>query len=106
MTEKEIYNALKTLKIPVAYRQFNHSVSIPCIVYYVDYENQYGGDECENLIAQKNIILELYTAKKDIVLENKIHEILKNVEHTVNEYTVDNALMIVFEYSVFEKLEV
>lgn len=106
MTEKELYKALKALKIPVAYRQFNHTVELPYLVYYIDSDSRYGGDDSENLIQNKNIIIELYTAKKDLTLENKIHKILTNFDHTVNEYTVDNTLMTVFEYGTTNKLEV
>lgn len=76
MTEKELVLILKKAKIPLFYREFSSSAQIkpPYMVYYRENnDNIYADDEA--YIVSKNMVVELYTEKKDFALEEKIEKI-------------------------------
>ena len=85
-----MYKALKTLKIPVAYRLFkNKPESIPFCVYYLDNRNQYGADNL-NMLERRTVVIELYTEKKEIELENKLLRLFKDEELDIDETYIDD----------------
>ena len=78
MSYKELFDLLSTLKIPVAYNHFEESQNVmpPFLIYRErDFNTLYADDI--NYFDIENFELELVTIKKDIQLENKISNLLK-----------------------------
>ena len=85
-----VYTALRTLKIPVAYRLFKSKPeSIPFCVYYLDNRDQYGADDL-NMLERRTVVIELYTEKKEIELENKLLRLFKDEELDISETYIDD----------------
>lgn len=74
MTEKDVVTMLKKLKIPLAYRSFSTPQKPPFMVYYRD-SNSYIKADDTNYATFKNIVVELYTDKKDFALEAKTEKL-------------------------------
>lgn len=77
MSEKEFFKQLQTIKLPLAYHHFEegHSPNPPFMVYYTPQSANFGAD---NQVYHKGsqVILELYTKKKDLEIEGKIENYL------------------------------
>lgn len=77
MNEKEFFKQLKALNLPIAYHHFEegHSPSPPFMVYYSPQSENFWAD---NQVYHKGakFILELYTRKKDLDVEEKIEAFL------------------------------
>lgn len=84
MKYEEIYNLLKTLNIPVAYDHFNSNkaVSPPFIVYREQSPNTFKADD-KTYYRPYNFEIELITEKKDITLESRVEELLKDIPYDI-----------------------
>lgn len=78
MTQAELYQALKSLGMPVAYSSFTSPVSPPFITYQFAYSNDIMADNV-NYVEVSNFQIELYTAKKDLVAEKLVQDKLKEL---------------------------
>lgn len=78
MTQAELYQALKSIGYPVAYGSFSSPVTPPFITYQFAYSNDLIADNI-NYVAIEDFQIELYTAKKDIVAEQKVQDKLKEL---------------------------
>ena len=78
MTQAELYQALKSIGYPVAYGSFSSPVTPPFIVYQFAYSNDMIADNI-NYVAIDDFQVELYTAKKDLVAEQKVQDKLKEL---------------------------
>lgn len=79
MTLEEIYETLQQLNLPIAYSHFKSSLEPPYLVYLVEDTQNFGAD---NKVYHQieNLVIELYTAKKDITLEKKVEALLNEKE--------------------------
>ena len=77
---KKIYDLLKTLNIPVAYDHFisNKDISIPFVVYREINTDTFKADG-KTYYRPYNFEIELITEKKDITLESRVEELLKDI---------------------------
>lgn len=82
MTIQELRIALETLELPIAYHAFpeGETTQLPFIVYFEEDENNFKADN-SNYFDTHNMIVELYTEQRDIDLENRLKEILKEHEY-------------------------
>ncbi|MED3716034.1 hypothetical protein P4518_01355 [Geobacillus thermodenitrificans] len=78
MTQAELYQALKSLGYPVAYGSFTSPVTPPFITYQFAYSSDMIADN-HNYVDIGNFQVELYTAKKDLVAEQKVQDKLKEL---------------------------
>lgn len=78
LTQAELYQALKSLGMPVAYGSFTSPVSPPFITYQFAYSNDIIADNV-NYIEVSNFQIELYTAKKDLTAEKLVQDKLKEL---------------------------
>src|SRR5690606_9161541 len=77
-TQAELYQALKSLGMPVAYGSFTSPVSPPFITYQFAYSNDFMADNI-NYFEISNFQVELYTSKKDLSAEQKVQDKLKEL---------------------------
>lgn len=84
MKYEELFNLLKTLNIPVAYDHFNSNktVSPPFIVYREQAPNTFKADD-KTYYRPYNFEIELITDKKDITLESRVEELLKDIPYDI-----------------------
>lgn len=75
----EIKEKLDTLSIPVAYLQFAKPQKLPFVVYFEASGTVEGADNY-NLFRRKDIVVELYMAKKDVKLEHRLENLFRDVE--------------------------
>lgn len=99
MTSEKIAQLLKTLDIPFRYKVFGETPTPPYIVYYADKESRYGSDDM-NLLAEREIIIELYTDKKDLEIESKIDKLFENYSFVKYENYIDSERMFETAYHV------
>ncbi|CCO08274.1 hypothetical protein [Desulforamulus hydrothermalis] len=78
MTQAELYAALKTLDLPVAYGEFTNPQVPPFITYHHAYSNDMMADN-HNYLDVANYQIELYTTKKDPATEKKVQDLLKSL---------------------------
>ncbi|MBE2905405.1 hypothetical protein HPJ99_06870 [Anoxybacillus flavithermus] len=78
MTQAELYQALKSIGYPVAYSSFSSPVTPPFITYQFAYSNDLIADNI-NYVSIDDFQIELYTAKKDLVAEQKVQDKLKEL---------------------------
>lgn len=90
MELKEVYEKLKTLKIPTAYRFFKRAPeSVPFVVYYFASSSRYGADYL-NLLDRRTIVIELYTEIKNEILENKLYKLFEDYDIDIDENYIDS----------------
>ena len=84
MKYEELFSLLKTLNIPVAYDHFNSNktVSPPFIVYREQAPNTFKADD-KTYYRPYNFEIELITEKKDITLESRVEELLKDIPYDI-----------------------
>lgn len=97
MELKEFYARLKQLDIPVAHCCFDKKTTLPFAVYFVDSEDIRGADYV-NLISEKQIIVELYTTKKDTALECRFEALFPEFEMEKYEAYIDSEKMLQVAY--------
>lgn len=78
MTQAELFQALKSLGMPVAYGSFSSPVSPPFITYQFAYSSDVKADN-QNYVEISNFQIELYTAKKDLAAEKLVQDKLKEL---------------------------
>lgn len=84
MTLPELYQALVSTGLPVAYDHFddtedNPAPAPPFIVYLFSGSNDLIADN-RNYVDVGNFQVELYTAKKDLLREKLVQDLLKSLE--------------------------
>lgn len=79
MELEEIYEKLKALGVPVAHYKFDKPQKLPFVAYYEAGGTVEGADDY-NLFRRKTIVIELYTAKKDVALERKLENLFRDTE--------------------------
>lgn len=78
MTQTELYTALKSLGMPVAYGEFTQSTAPPFITYQFAYSKDFKADN-QNYLEVDSFQVELYTANKDLVIETLIQNKLRDL---------------------------
>lgn len=79
MELKEIAKRLETLEIPTAYLKFTKPQKLPFQVYYEKSAEIKGADNF-NLYRDCEIIIEMYTAGRDIALERRLEAAFRDVQ--------------------------
>ena len=100
MTQIELYTALKTLGIPVAYGEFTQPTAPPFITYQFAYSNDMMADN-QNYLEINSFQVELYTTKKDMaaeaLIQNKFKELrlpYSKIEAWLDE---ENLCQVIYE---------
>ena len=105
MKLENLHEDLSKLNIPVAYTYFEDHVSPPFAVFFEESEKHFVADN--NIYATKKaIVVELYTTKKDLVLEKKLesffykHEIIwESTSQYINE---ENLFLKAYYFELLE----
>lgn len=100
----EIKKKLDTLGIPVAYLQFSTPQKLPFAVYF-EADGEITGADGLNLFRRKNIVLELYTAKKDVQLERRLEGLFRHIELEKTADTYLNEEQMFMTGYVFETIQ-
>lgn len=79
MELKEIAKRLETLEIPTAYLKFNKPQKLPFQVYYEKSAEIKGADNY-NLYRECVIVIEIYTAGRDVALEHELESAFRDVQ--------------------------
>ena len=79
MTLEELYKTLQQLNLPIAYSHFKSPLEPPYLVYLVEDTQNFGAD---NKVYHQieNLVIELYTVRKDIILEKRLEALLNEKE--------------------------
>lgn len=95
----ELYNALLTLNIPVAYRGFRTPQHCPYIIYYQDTSNNFAAD---NRVYQHimGYSVELYTETKDPELEAQLEQALDSYVWRKSEDYIDSEKTFIISYDL------
>jgi len=101
MTHAELFTALKTLGLPVAYGSFTVPTTPPFITYQFTYGNDLMADN-QNAIAVDNFQVELYTKTKDLTREKLVQDKLKELElpYYKSEIWIDEEKMYQVVYEI------
>lgn len=106
MTQTELFQALKAIGYPVAYSHFegtpqNPAPPPPFITYQFAYSNDLMADNL-NYAEISNFQVELYTAKKDLVAEQKVQDKLKELRlpYTKMENWIDEEKLFQIIYEI------
>lgn len=78
MTQAELFTALKTLGMPVAYGEFTVPTVPPFITYQFAYSNDKMADN-QNYAEISNFQVELYTKYKDPASEALVQDLFKSL---------------------------
>lgn len=108
----QLYKELKTIGIPVVYNDFTGTKSqtptLPFMAYYVSDIEPETADDCV-WVEYLNVIIELYTTKRDITLEDKVKKLLKEngIIYDVNftEIPEDGVNIAYFGFELIESQE-
>lgn len=89
MTQTELFQALKSLGLPVAYGHFegtpqNPVPALPYIVYQFSNSDDLKADN-QNYFETSNFQVELYSAKKDLAKEKLLQDKLKELSLPYNK---------------------
>lgn len=91
MTQAELYSALKSLGMPVAYLAFKTEVAPPFITYHYSYPSDLMADN-KNYLEISNFQVELYTVMKDLgsekLVQNKFKEL--DIPYVKTEFWLDD----------------
>lgn len=103
MELSDIYSKLLSTGIPVAYLKFDKPQTLPFMVYYESDTAVKGADRF-NLYRESAVIIELYSAAKNIQLERQIEMLFRDRElvKTADTY-LDEENMFMAAYS-FENI--
>lgn len=106
MNQTELFNALKTLGLPVAYSEFvstpeNPVPPPPFITYQFTDSDDFKADN-QNYVEISQFDVELYTAKKDPVSEKLVQEKLKELRlpYSKSEAWIDLEKMFQVIYTI------
>lgn len=105
MTEKEVFQVVKSVGIPVAYHHFEEGQSPdpPFLVYLYPGTNNFSADGTAYQGINK-LDIELYTDKKDLETEKRIEDVLK--EHGFFYEKTETYLESEKMYEVLYEMEV
>lgn len=78
MTLEEIYQALKSIGLPVVYREFTTPPDPPYLIYLFSYSSDLMADG-QNYLEIDNYQIELYTKNKDPATESLVQNKLKEL---------------------------
>lgn len=79
MTVEELYLILKELNLPLSYHHFKTPQQPPYLIYLLEDTHNFGADD--KVYHQiENLVVELYTPKKDIILEKNLEALLSAKE--------------------------
>lgn len=78
MTQTELYDALKTLGMPVTYSHFREPPKPPYINYLFSYSGDLMADN-QNYLPISNYQIELYAKQKDPVSEQKLQGLFSSL---------------------------
>lgn len=98
---------LDPIGLEVADTCFKNPTKLPYIV--VTESKQVGGADLKNMLADRDITIELYSAKIDNLNESKIEEILDSIpaEYTKNERAwidQDKFYMTAYYFNLYERI--
>jgi len=101
MTQAELFAALKTLGLPIAYGSFI-TVQLPPFITYQFASNDDLFADNKNAIAADNFQIELYTATKDLAREKLLQDKLKslNLPYSKLETWIDEEKMYQILYEI------
>lgn len=106
-----IEEILKPLGLPVIYRRFKqykntHLPSPPYLTWYIEEESFRGSDK-RNRIAEKHVIIELFTVKKDIKTEQAIEKLLNFAffDKWEDYDSTQGVFVISYEFDIIEKIK-
>lgn len=106
MTQAELFTSLKTTLYPVSYHHFSGATVPPYIVYIRAFDNNISSDAKVHG-KFKFYQVELYTAKKDLVAEQKLEAVLNSInsEYDVTETYVDTEALyqVIYTIKITEK---
>lgn len=78
MTQAQLYQALQSIGLPVAYHHFAAPPNPPYLVYLFSYSGDLMADD-QNYVEITNCQIELYTKKKDPATEKLVQDKLKEL---------------------------
>lgn len=103
MTQAELYTLLKSIKIPIAERVFEKPQKPPYGIYYRINNDSTYADNC-NYAESPRFVFELYTAKRNLELEQKIEELFKenDMPYSVNEIYISEEKLreVIYEFNI------
>lgn len=103
MTLSELYTALSSTNIPVAYEAFPEKQDLPCITFNVAYSNNFAAGN-KVLVKILHIDIFLYTATKDTAKEDLLENALDNASlfynKTENYLNDEKAFQIIYEVEI------
>ena len=103
MTQAELYQALKTLGLPIAYGEFTQPVIPPFITYQFVYSGDIIADN-QNYVEAGFYQIELYTAKKDPVteklVEGKLEELRLPYSKIETWLDSENLRQVIYEVQI------
>lgn len=94
MTQQELYAALESIGLPLAYRRFKAATAPPYLVYFLLKNDDIVADN-QNYCRVESYHLELYTADKNPELEAQLEAVLKanRLVYTKTEAYIDTEQM-------------
>lgn len=105
MTEKEVYQMIKSIGLPVAYHHFEEGKAVdpPFLVYLYPETNHFSAD---GIVYQEinRLDIELYTDKKDLAAERQVEGVLK--EHGFFYQKTESYIESEKMYEVLYEMEV
>lgn len=101
MNQIELFTALKSLGMPVAYSSFSSEQKLPYLIYLFAYSSDMIADN-HNYLDIGNFQVELYTAKKDVAAEKLVQDKLKELEmpYTKTETQIEEEKVFQIIYEV------
>ena len=106
MMQSEIFQALKTLGLPVSYHHFEGKVHPPFLVYFRASDDNIASDFSVHG-KFRTYTIELYMKKKDLVIEKRIEMLLGNLDsdyETMENYIDEEKMyQVVYKIEIIEK---
>ena len=100
MTLEEFEHKLKNINLPVSYRKFKKpNPTLPVVVWFIGEERHRGADY-ENMITEYDVIVELYSDRKDLKNEGKLDEILSEFDFAKYESYIEDESMLQVAYHI------
>lgn len=101
MTQIELFNTLKALDVPVAYRLFKTPQEPPFICFYTDgTDNEFADNSVYKTVNQWTV--ELYTETKNPPLEKQVEAVLPPWNKTESYIDSENMFMVAYSFEDVE----
>lgn len=102
MSESELYEIIKELKLPCAYNKFDDDNHIPPFILYRNDEPESFFADDKNYINFNNYVVDLVTTKKDVGLEKKLEKLFldHNIPFEKNEEWIDTERIFQISYYI------